>query len=161
MITTGYATNAANNSIKNHNQRQIMSQTIDFQKHFKKSKDFTFQRHNKEVFEKKLVQVGDKKIRLISREIFESDKKIKERGGTNADLLTTAADCSSIPWQQSEGSKHSIDGTSPTAPAQTQPFQTDKLRQHQKQPPNSLLFFQEQSTSSAATNEDFSIINCE
>ena len=127
MITTGYATNAAanNNSIKNHGDNQIMSQTIDFQKHFRKSKDFTFQRHNKEVFEKKLVQVGDKKIRLISREIFESEKKIRECGANaNADLITAAGDVSSIP-RQSEG-KHSI-GTTPAAA----PFtvtQTDKLR---------------------------------
>ena len=59
-----------------------MSQTIDFKKHFRRTKDFFFQKHNREMFEKKLFCVGDKKIKLLSNELHSnktSEERITER----------------------------------------------------------------------------------
>lgn len=46
----------------------INTDTIDF-KYFRKSKDFLFSKHNKEVFEKQIIKVGCKKIRQIKDEL--------------------------------------------------------------------------------------------
>lgn len=63
-------------------QQSSDNKRIDF-KHFKKSRDFLFATHNKQMFAKGLFKVGQKRVGLISKEIAKEYSIVTSKNNSN------------------------------------------------------------------------------